>query len=538
MTGLSINLTRFCFALLFALASAIGCAVSGPAAGLGQERPPAPSQSEDDRYIVLSEFQVWADAATPEVFKELSRLYNAKKRSHVFDLYPRYDLFVWDVARMRGWVDEARSLGCFNLFCIGDDTRTAEGHLFDSKGVNPKLKGVLFDTIAYAHEQGMMAAVEPTNLPPLRDKASFVPWLRSWIGPDVPEKSRADIIKLSIEWFGAWAPNPEIALEVEAFFDAVQEVSPGTLVYVDSIGGLWRQPLAFHRWLLRRFPGVILSHYLNTDQVPAFRAIGARNLMVQVNPSEKFEEAGQFFIYHDFTVQLLKDAVAQRLRFLSLAGVNMGYSRYNYDLFLDVIRPHLKLAHSVQELRASVDRTVPADGPGPDEVAADLVALARSRAEEALKKESPPPLNSAGRPVCFAQTPDGWVFGVSRIVDGKNADKFQGAYTAPVRRRPVRATFGLDFGAPKDVRSITFTPCFAETEAGYVATECGLDYRVGETWKPIPGAEWRKNDQRRITFALQTPLRCDGVRLIIRSQTSDGRGNYRAACQEIEVREE
>ena len=43
------------------------------------------------RFIVLSEFQVWADPSGPEVYRELNKLYLAKGRCHVFNLYPRYD---------------------------------------------------------------------------------------------------------------------------------------------------------------------------------------------------------------------------------------------------------------------------------------------------------------------------------------------------------------------------------------------------------------------------------------------------------------
>jgi len=62
----------------------------------------------------------------------------------------------------------------------------------------------------------------------------------------------------------------------------VRDVSPETLVYLDSISGVWRTPQPFHRWLLERFPGTIISHYLNTDQLSAFREMGARNMMVQI----------------------------------------------------------------------------------------------------------------------------------------------------------------------------------------------------------------------------------------------------------------
>lgn len=489
----------------------------------------------EDRFIVLSEFQVWADAAGPETFKELSRLYNERGSSHVFSLYPRYDLFVWDAARMQEWIDEAKELGCFNVFCIGDDIRTADGHLFDENGVNPKLRDFLFETIAYAHKRGLMVAIEPVRLPPVRSREAFVRWLRSWLGDGVPPESRTDIVKLSIEWFGAWGLNPEISAEVEAFFVAAKEVSPDTLIYVDSISGIWRTPLPFHRWLLKRFPGTIISHYLNTDQVPAFREMGARNMMVQINPSEEPGPAGQFFIYHDRTVKKLKDVVDARVRFVSLAGVDYGYNRYNYDLFLNVIRPHLALARSLDEVRAAIAPEAFADAPTADEVAAHLVGLAREQAEEKIKQEPPGPLNAAGKPAWFGETPDGWIIGLGKIADGRSGAKFEGAYTEPIRRRPVRATFGLDFGAQRIIRRVTVVPCLADGETAYVADELRMEYLTDGEWRTIPGAEWDENTERRIAFTLDEPVTAEAVRLVIVSQSDDGRGNYRACCQEIGV---
>lgn len=314
-----------------------------------------------DRFIVLSEFQVWADARGPEVFQELNKLYLKTGRSHVFQLYPHYEYYVWEVPRMKKWVDEAVALGAFNLFCLGDDTRTAQGHLFAPEGVNPALKEVLFETAAYAHQRGLMVAVEPLGLPEIKDQRHLTPWLQSWLGPQVPSQTRVDIIKLSLEWFGAYEDNPNLADEIEAFFLACQSVAPNVMIYVDSVGRKWRQPQPFHRWLLHRFPGTIISHYLGTDQVEAFRAVGARNMMVQINPSEIVGAAGQFFIYHDKTVAFLQDAVRNRVGYLSLAGVNFGYNRYNYDLFLEVIRPHLNLASDLQTLRKTLQ---------PDQIAA------------------------------------------------------------------------------------------------------------------------------------------------------------------------
>ncbi|MBN1417731.1 MAG: hypothetical protein JXP34_03090 [Planctomycetes bacterium] len=313
-----------------------------------------PASAAPERFIVLSEFQVWADAASPEVFRKLSEMYNQKGSSHVFRLYPHYEYFVWDFERMRMWVDEAVQLEAFNVFCLGDDTRTADGYLFTQTGLSPHYKEFFFKTISYAHEKGFLVAVEPHALPAVRDEEHFVPWIASWLGTEIPGRERADIVKLSLEWFGAYRENPAIADEVEAFFTACHRVNADVLIYLDSIGGIWRQPQPFHRWFLHRFPRTIVSHYLNTDQVDAFRKEGARNMMVQINPSEIADGAGQFFIYHDKTVAFLKDAVRKRVPYISLAGVNFGYNRYNYDLFLEVLRPHLALAPSVAALRASL----------------------------------------------------------------------------------------------------------------------------------------------------------------------------------------
>jgi hypothetical protein len=139
--------------------------------------------------------------------------------------------------------------------------------------------------------------------------------------------------------------------------------------------------------------------------VGAFRAIGARNLMVQINPSETWETAGQFFIYHDKTVASLKDAVEKRVRYISLAGVNFGYSRYNYDLFLEVIRPHLNLAADVQTLRKSLVPDQIADPATPEEVKAWLLEQ-QARIKKA-RAELPMPLNVAGRPAFFGSASEG-----------------------------------------------------------------------------------------------------------------------------------
>ena len=278
---------------------------------------------------------------------------------HSFNLYKRgkgYDYFVWDKNRTRHWVDECVTLGAFNLFCIGDDIRTGKGYLFTTEGVNPKLADVLFDTIEYAHQQGLMVSVEPVALPKIHDERHYAEWLNTWLGPDVPKVKRADVVKLSLEWFGGYQATPkDIAHELDAFFEAAKKVNPDVLIYIDSIGGPWLKPQILHRWLLSQRPGTIVSHYLNTKQVPEFREMGARNMMVQINPCEAGTGIGcHLFLYFDDTVNSLKEIVKLRVRYVSLAGVNYAYSRRDFDLFLDVIRPHLKLAKDIESLRKSI----------------------------------------------------------------------------------------------------------------------------------------------------------------------------------------
>jgi hypothetical protein len=354
----------------------------------GQTAAKSKAAAVPEKFVVLSEFQVWADAATPEVYRELNRLYLKDGRCHCFMLYKTHkdcDCFVWDVERMKHWVDEAAALKAFNVFCLGDDTRTSQGRLFTPDGLSPKLSETYFPIVEYAHRKGFMVAVEPVGLPKPRDKKHFAAWLQTWVGPNIPKARRADIIKLSIEWFGAFHNPPEIAQEVEAFFEACREVNPEVLVYVDSIGGIWRGPLPFHRWLLSQYPGTILSHYLNVDQVDAFREMGARNMMVQINPCEAvLGGPSHLFLYFHETVEFLQKAMNKRVRYVSLAGVNYAYSRRDFDLFLDVIRPHLELAPDVASLRKSIVPDEIAEPIGKEEVKTLLI---RAREERERLKE-------------------------------------------------------------------------------------------------------------------------------------------------------
>ena len=487
--------------------------------------------------IVLSEFQVWADAAGPEVFEELNRIYLERGRCHSFDLYPRYDCFVWDADRMAHWVDEALALKAFNVFCIGDDTRTAQGHLLTPEGLNPQLAETFFRIVEYAHGKGLMVAVEPHDLPAVRDEAHFAAWLRTWVGPQVSPQRRPDIIKLSIEWFGAYGYCPALADHVEAFMQACREVNPDVLVYVDSIGGSWQRPQPFHRWLLHRFPGTILSHYLNTGQVEAFRTMGARNMMVQINPCEVgANSAAHLFLYHDRTVAALKDAVRKRVRYLSLAGVNYGYSRRNYDLFLEVIRPHLRLAPDLASLRRSIVPDEIREPVTKEQVKAAIIGDRLKNEEAEVAAEGPIPPNRAGRPAFFGQAPEGCVVrNLAAIGDGQvRTPRFGCAYTSPFLTYPAQATFGLDLGGVRRIRKIRVVPCLDVDEDTYLARDFRLEYRHGGRWKPFPDGVIRGNTQREFVFRCP-PVEADAVRLAIEWEAGDGKGNYRACCQELQV---
>jgi hypothetical protein len=313
-----------------------------------------------EKFIVFSEFQVFADAVGPETYRALNEYYIQYGRCRASCLYRRgkgYDYYIWDMERTKHWVDECVALGAFNVFGMGDDTQTGRGGLFTAEGVNPALADVLFGTIEYAHRRGLMVAIEPAALPKVRDQEHFEKWFAAWLGPNVPKARRADIIKLSIEWFGGGRKEvpKNLAEELDAFMKATKKVNPDVLVYFDSIGGRWYEPQVLHRWLLSAYPGTMVSLYRHTANVYGFREMGARNMMVQINPCEAGRGTGcHLFLYFDDTVNSLKEVVKKRVCYLSLAGVNYAYSRRDFDLFLDVIRPHLCLAADMNSLRKSI----------------------------------------------------------------------------------------------------------------------------------------------------------------------------------------
>ena len=155
---------------------------------------------------------------------------------------------------MRGWVDEAIKLGCFNLFTIGDDTRVAEGYLFTDDGLNPVFRDFYLNTVAYAHSRGMMVGVEPRALPRPVTREKIKKWARNFLDPSLGREKVTDIIKVSVDWFDARKGNPEIAEETEAFIEGVRQVNPDVFIYLDSARDTWALPRAFHYWIMDRYP--------------------------------------------------------------------------------------------------------------------------------------------------------------------------------------------------------------------------------------------------------------------------------------------
>ena len=264
--------------------------------------------------------------------------------------------------------------------------------------------------------------------------------------------------------------------------------------------------------------------------------MGARNMMVQINPSEIREGAGQFFIYHRETVGFLKDAVRKKVRYLSLAGVNYGYSRYNYDLFLDVIRPHLDLAEDVRALRASIVPDEITEPATPVTVRKGLLEERREALEKRRGKEPPIPLNAAGRPSLFGETREDCIIrNLAAIADGKVEERFRGAYTDSFCLEPVEAVFGRDFGKVVTLHGIRAVPCLHPEEKTYVARRFLLEYRLEGEWRAMPGGVFESNEEPEVELEFPA-LEADAVRLVIETQSDDGKGNYRACCQELEVK--
>ena len=73
-----------------------------------------PAEKPDaEKFIVMSEFQIWADPVGPETYRALNKMYLKGGYCHSFKLYQRgkgYDYFIWDQERTKYWVNECVAL--------------------------------------------------------------------------------------------------------------------------------------------------------------------------------------------------------------------------------------------------------------------------------------------------------------------------------------------------------------------------------------------------------------------------------------------
>lgn len=318
-------------------------------------------ESRPSRHIVLSAFQIWTDFAEGVPEGLLS--------GTVAQETPGLNR-VWELGRIKHWIDEAASLGCFNAIDLGDDHEPEAGRLFTPDGLNPSYGSLLGDAAEYAHSKGLMVIVEPWDLQipqePVdrvdraKHKERCLEWAKSFLAPELGGRA-PDIVKLSLEPLGAYANNPDLAYVVGNYLDAVRQVNPKTLVIVDSVSGFWCFPSEFHFWLMSKYPEIIISHYTRVGEVAAFELMGARNMAVQLNPgplSSGFVHTGQKDSV-DGALAQLEEAYPYKVRYLELSGQHF-YDREVWSKLADSMRPHLKLARNAEELRTSLRKSAPA----------------------------------------------------------------------------------------------------------------------------------------------------------------------------------
>jgi hypothetical protein len=306
------------------------------------------------RRLRLCSFQIWADTSVP--------VYTIGQ-SHMAEEYYRHRK--WTPEGIRHWVDEAVQLGCFNAIDLGDDHDTPHGRLFTPVGLNPYYKSVFLEGVRYAHRRGLLVIVEPWNLKLIGDVSSAehrkicLRWARSFLDPELGKRV-PDIVKLGMEPLQLYSNDPYLPRMVENFIEAIREVNPRVLVYIDSIGGFWSKPSMLHFWLMNRYPELIISHYTTASQVPAFQTVGARNMMVQINPNPNESGPGLTgeVSWVEGAFKLLSEALGYRIKYLEVSG-QYAYQREIWQGFARFIRPQVDLVHSVDELRSTVERNIP-----------------------------------------------------------------------------------------------------------------------------------------------------------------------------------
>lgn len=323
-----------------------------------------PAQAQTQTPIYLSEFQLWA-WPTEEGLKRLKSIHSVLGRSHHFMLFSRKHRH-WNEKKTRNMIKEIASLKAFNLITIGDDHGAKKGHIMSKKGLNPEYNDMFLSTVAFIHQQGLLAGIEARNIPYSTKINVHKKWWKAIVDPALKERG-VDIVKLSMEWLGGYQHHPQMVKRVEAAIKAIHEINPNTLVYLDSLGAEWREVRAAHRYLLQKFPEILINLHgangfsgLNSSDsiqrmVKNFKKAGFKNIMVQINPNE----GSQWFYYMARTLEALKDFNRSHTNFLSLAGGNLGYKRELMDILIQPIEPRLKLVKTVDELRIHIHPQYP-----------------------------------------------------------------------------------------------------------------------------------------------------------------------------------
>ena len=302
----------------------------------------------------------------PGAEARLKKAYRLLGRSHNFMLMGNSRRH-WALGPTKQMIDNVAATQAFNLVTIGDDHGADQGHIMTQTGLSPDYSGFMRQAVQYIHAKGMMAGIEPRNMPRSRSLGKQVRWWSSLLDPAIMQSDTVDVVKLSMEWVGGYEHDRDMVRYLDAAIRAIHKVNPKVLVYIDSLGAEWRTPRHAHAYLMRQHPNLVINlHAANPfsgngkkgsiqAMVTAFRHQGLANLMVQINPNE----GSQWFYYMPRTLAAVGAFLDTNARFLSIAGGNLGYDKDQLAALLAPIRPHLNLVHDVAELRANLRTNAP-----------------------------------------------------------------------------------------------------------------------------------------------------------------------------------
>lgn len=131
---------------------------------------------------------------------------------------------------------------------------------------------------------------------------------------------------------------------------------------------------------------------------------------------------------------------------------------------------------------------------------------------------------------------------VERINDGTLGDNGAAdpARTVPPRPHPVRAWFGVEWGAPQEVGRVAAFPSFGSRgpmSRRFLALDYVFQFWDGEGWRDFPGTRVTGNGSVVLEHRFP-PVRTRRIRLLIERQRNDrgaeaDSGGFRAACLEL-----